>query len=682
MIYSRLFSFIFLTTTAFAAQVDLRVPTIEDLIKVETVDTVRLSPNGKWVAYTITSADFDEDAYISQIWIADTTTGESTQLTRGKKSVSNPEWSPDSSWLAFTSGREAGKNQIYAIQPDGGEAVQLTDSETPVLAFKWSPDGQTIAFTAPEPESKELQDRKEYMGDYSVVGGGYRRTHIWTLQVVDAFEKPVKGKQRTRGDTFSVDRFSWSPDGKQIAFNAAFSPEMIHFGTFDIYTLYLQTDETKKIVGQPGPDRNPHWSPDGKQIVFSSSMGEELFLLRNLELAIVPAEGGMPRSLTDAFDEIPRFMDWTENGIFFSSLQKTATHLFRLDPRSGEITRVTEPDGLMIGSVSIAENGRKVAFVAESPTSLTEVYVSQVSPFAPEKLTRMTDQVNEYILGSREVISWKSRDGTIIEGVLTKPTNFDPTTKYPLLCIIHGGPAGVDQPKLLTFKWYYPEDVWVGRGALTLRVNYRGSAGYGEHFRMLNIRNLGVGDSWDILSGVDYLINEGWVDPERVGCMGWSQGGYISSFLTTSSDRFAAISSGGGVPDWATYYYNSDGGFSTIQYLGDNPVNDPEIYEKTSAMTHIKNARTPTLIQHGQFDRRGPIPGSYKLRQGLEDQGVSVEMIVYRGFGHGINKPKAQRAVMWHNLVWFNHYLWGDPLPNLAQPELPEEMDDKEREKE
>jgi dipeptidyl aminopeptidase/acylaminoacyl peptidase len=281
----------------------------------------------------------------------------------------------------------------------------------------------------------------------------------------------------------------------------------------------------------------------------------------------------------------------------------------------------------------------------------------------------MTAQAGPFLLGRREVITWKSRDGTAIDGVLIKPADFDPAKKYALLCIIHGGPTGVDRPALLSpDARYYPADIWAARGALILKVNYRGSAGYGETFRRLNYRNLGVGDAWDVLSGVDFLVGKGWVDPARVGCMGWSQGGYISAFLTTNSDAFRAISVGAGISDWATYYYNTDITPFTINYLGANPADDPAIYMKTSPMASVRKAKTPTLIQHGELDRRVPIPNAYELRQGLEDRGVPVEMVVYKGFGHGITKPKSMRAVMKHNLAWFGHYLFGDPKPDLTLP--------------
>jgi dipeptidyl aminopeptidase/acylaminoacyl peptidase len=324
----------------------------------------------------------------------------------------------------------------------------------------------------------------------------------------------------------------------------------------------------------------------------------------------------------------------------------------------------------MAGDFSLSHDGRIMTYSAASPVSLSEVFLTEVSNFAPRKLTDMTEQTKPFTLGTSEVISWQSQDGTMIEGVLTKPASFDPSKKRPLLCIIHGGPTGVDRPALLT-DGYYPADIWSARGALILRVNYRGSAGYGERFRQKNVQNLGVGDAWDVLSGVDHLIKLGYVDPSKVGCMGWSQGGYISAFLTASSDRFAAISVGAGISNWATYYFNTDITPFTIQYLGKDPIADPAIYQKTSPMSYIMKAKTPTLIQHGENDRRVPIANAYELRQGLEDRSVKVEMVVYKGFGHGITKPRSVRAVARHNLAWFNHFIWNEPLPDFANPDVP-----------
>ena len=657
------------------AQNGRHVPTVDELLTLQTIGAAQISPDGKWIAYTVVSGDFKQDLFVNQIWLAEAKSGRTFQVTRGDKSSTAPRWSPDGNWLTFLSNRVDDKNQIFAINPAGGESIQLTKSETAINSFAWSEDGKTIAYLAPEAAPPASKDRKDYFGDFEVVRKEYNFSHIWTFIVADAFNGPLVGKQRTKKKDFSVDSFAWSPDGSKIAFSATINPDLVQGETDDIYVLNFSDDSVRKLVSQPGPDVGPRWSPDGKQIVFSSSMGRLPTFATNTRLAVISVEGGTPKSITDEFDENAGLVDWKTEGIYFNGLQKTAVQLFRLDMTTGKITRISQPDGLLAGGFSLSKDSKQIAFTAGSPTSLNELFVTAAENWQPRALTKMTAQTANFSLGTREIISWKSTDGTEIEGVLIKPADFDPSKKYPLLCIIHGGPTGVDRPILLSpDSRTYPSDLWVERGALILKVNYRGSAGYGEKFRKLNIRNLGVGDAWDVISGVDNLISKGWVDRSRVACMGWSQGGYISAFLTASSDRFVAISVGAGISDWATYYYNTDITPFTINYLGDNPVNDPAIYQKTSPVAYIKSARTPTLIQHGELDRRVPIANAYQLRQALEDKGIPVEMIVYKGFGHGITKPKAQRAVMQHNLGWFNHYIFNDPLPDFASPELPKKQ--------
>ncbi len=649
-----------------------RVPTVADLMALKSVGGAVISPDGKRVAFTVTETDFDQDAYLTQIWLADASSGKATQLTRHKKSSGNPVWSPDGAWLSFASDRaENGRTQIFLISPEGGEAIQLTKAETGVNGYAWSPDGMSIAFTASDPVSDEAKARKDFYSDFDVVRREYTHTHLYTIDVTEALRSPQPGKRRTSGKDFTLGAFDWSPDSRTIAFSATINPDLINGGTSDLFLLDLQNDAVRKIVDQPGPDAGPRWSPDGKSILFSTAMGRADYNARNSVLALVPANGGSIKPLTAAFDENPGAVAWNGDGIYFAASQKTAAHLFRLDPVSLSIERITAPAEGIFSGFSFSRDGKNMAFTSASPVSLPEVCVSGL-PFQPRKLTRMTERVDGLILGTRAIISWKSKDGTTIEGVLIKPADFDPTKKYALLCIIHGGPTGVDRPILLSpDARYYPSDIWAARGALILKVNYRGSAGYGEKFRLLNVRNLGVGDAWDVLSGIDFLVKKGWVDANRVGCMGWSQGGYISAFLTTSTKAFKAISVGAGISNWATYYYNTDITTFTLNYLGDDPADDPAIYAKTSPMTYIKNAATPTLIQHGELDRRVPIPNAYELRQGLEDRGVPVEMIVYKGYGHGITRPKSMRAVMEHNLAWFNHYIFGDPKPELSAPPVP-----------
>ena len=545
-------------------------PGIEELLTLRTIAGVQISPDGKWIVYGVTETDFERDAFVTQLWAVDASGGTPVQLTRGSKSSGGAQWSPDSQWIGFTSGRIDDKNQIFAIRPNGGEAVRLTKSETAVTSFEWSADGARIAYLAAEAESKERKDRKDRLGDFEVVRGEYVFTHIWTFDVVEALQAPVVGTQRTKGTTYNVGSLAWSPDGTKLAFHATTNADLVQGHTADLYTLDLATDSVTPLVTQKGPDTGPRWSPDGSKIAFESAMSRPDFYHANGRIAVVAATGGTPVSVTDAFDEDPNLLDWTGVGILFSGLNKTTSHLFVANPSSKAITRISQPDDLIGFSFSVSKDGSSVAFGAASPTTMAEVYAASRSGFSPRKLTDMTSQLASYRLGRRELVQWRSQDGAAIEGVLVRPADFDPTKKYPLMVIIHGGPTGIDRPVLLENR-YYPVETWVGRGALVLKVNYRGSAGYGEKFRQLNVRNLGVGDAWDVVAGIDHLVAKGWVDPARVGCMGWSQGGYISAFLTTSTTKCAAVSVGAGISNWATYYYNTDITQFTIQYLAKTP---------------------------------------------------------------------------------------------------------------
>lgn len=653
--------------TSLAAQSGSRTPAIDSLLSLRSVGSPSISPDGQRVAYLVTSTDWTRDAFVAQLWVRDLRAGTSQQLTRQEAGVGQLQWSPDGKWIAFTSSRVESRSQVFAIAIDGGEPVRLTNASGGVTAYAWRPDGAAIAFTS-SPVTPDRKARDTTLGGFEVVRRDVALQQLYTVDIAAAMLAPQPGVLRTPAvPTWSVAGFEWSPDALRIAFSAATSPDAIAANSADIYLLTLADNSIRPLVTQPGADNGPHWSPDGRQLVFSSAMGEtKNAYFRNTRLAVVSVDGGQVTPITARFDEQPAFVDWGKRGVYFTGAQRTASHLFVADPASGVITRVTGPDSAMLSGFSLSHEQGVAAFVLVTPTTLPEIAVSPMAVFASRVVTTMTDQIREWKLGTREVVRWKSRDGAEIEGVLVKPRDFDPMKKYPLLCVIHGGPTGIDRP-VLSDSRYYPVDAWVNRGALVLKVNYRGSAGYGEQFRALNYRNLGVGDAWDVVSGVDALIAKGWVDPARVASMGWSQGGYISAFLTASSSRFAAISVGAGISDWRTYYYNTDITPFTINYLGGDPVADPAIYAKTSPIDYVRAAKTPTLIQHGELDRRVPIANGYQLRQALEDRGVPVEMIVYKGFGHGITKPKSQRAVMQHNLAWFNHYIFGDPVPDFTR---------------
>jgi dipeptidyl aminopeptidase/acylaminoacyl peptidase len=668
----------------------VKVPTIDQSLEMYSVGSPKISPDGKWVVYEQTRTNWDANAFETDLWIADVATGERHLLTTMGHSCNPADWSPDGKWIAFVSDRPGslpkspeGKRQLWIMPADGGEAQQLTKMEKGIGGFDWAPDSRRIAFSAEAPEPKPMKDRKDSFGDYHVIHADYEMTHLWLVDLPKTDEAGrasvvAEPKELTKEDTFSVEEFEFSPDGARIAFSAAKDPDLISSFSKDIYVVTVADGAVKKIVDTPGPDSDPHWSPDGKQIAYTTSNGAKYFFYANQKIAVVDANGGTPRVVSDAFDEDPDLLKWTPDGIFFSGLQKMSSALYLLDPQNGNLKKMAMPGSEISGSFTFSKDFRQVAYRGAGANEYTEIYASALPGSSPVKLTNAGAQEAEFAVAKREVVRWKSGDGTEIEGVLCKPADFSPTKKYPLLVVIHGGPTGIDMPSVSADR-YYPIERFVAKGALVLRPNYRGSAGYGAKFRALNVRNLGVGDYADVISGVDYLIGQGFVDKDRVGSMGWSEGGYISAFITTSSDRFKAVSVGAGISDWMTYYANTDITPFTVQYLRATPWDDPEIYKVTSPISYISKAKTPTLIQQGSVDKRVPVPNSFELRQALEDHGVPVKMVVYEGFGHPINKPKQQRAVMEENENWFGHYIWGDPLAPSLAPRPSEKDKDKDK---
>jgi dipeptidyl aminopeptidase/acylaminoacyl peptidase len=686
---------------------DAREATLAESLSRNSIRAPAISPDARSVAYLQRETHWKENEFVWQLWRVNVAGGETVQLTRGKKSAGPAQWSPDGRWLAFLTEREAyvveplaavqkdvaakdadkgdaadalkpAAKQIWVIRPDGGEAWPLTKSETNVEDFHWTKDGRSILFTAAVRPSKVSKARKERYSAYDVIEKDYEQNQLWWVDAEAALKAsaPQTAKQLTFDPTLNINSFAISPDSTRVAFGAGHNPLLAFAKDEDIYLMDLPRSSgaatVSKIVALSGPDRSPMFSPDGKQLAFISSLGQPKFFYANTHIAQVdlatvlakPATTAADvRDLTKNFDEDPQAPDWVPNGLYFGATQRMTARLFRWDAATFQVQPVSTDDALIIDEASMTPDGDSIAFTADDATHLTELYISSARSFAPKKLTDLTAQVRGWKLGSVEAVTWKSKDGTLIEGVLHKPAGYDPKRKYPLLVKIHGGPTGVSQPRFLPNDYAYPVQAFLAKGALVLEPNYRGSAGYGAAFRALNVRNLGVGDMWDVMSGVDSLIAKGIVDPNRLAAMGWSQGGYISAFLTTHTDRFKAISVGAGISDWTTYYVSTDITPFTPQYLGATPWDDPQIYAKTSPITTIRQAKTPTLIQHGSADRRVPVPDSFELYRGLLDQHVDARLILYTGFGHGIDKPKSALALLQANLDWFSHYIWNEGIP-------------------
>ena len=641
-----------------------QTPKFEDVLSLQSVGGAVISPDGKHIAFTVRSTEWKDNRYDNEIWLS-RDGGKPVQITRtAKNSSGTPRWSPDSKWIGFLADRGA-KNQVYLISAMGGEAVQLTRAKDGVNNFRWSPDGKKIAYTSNESESQAMKDRKEKYGEFTIEDGDYVQTQLWVTPVdvdkITAGDSLVATKLTDNAD-ITVGGFTWSPDGTRIAFDHTRDPLITSGNSADISIVDVNSKVVTPLVRAPGSDQGPVWSPDGQSLLYSSSAGDTTSqFYKNNQIFRIAASGGTPTRVGSGFDEQIFGISWTPAGAYFTAFNKTRRFIYRLDPASGAVTKAADSP-LDIFGLDLTPDGKTAAITAQTSSTLTEVYRVPMpatgGTLAPEKVTDFSAQIASWPIGKSEVVSWKSTDGATIEGVLNLPKDFDPAKKYPLFVVIHGGPTGIDMPQPVPF-YVYPIPEWTAEGAIVLRPNYRGSAGYGEAFRALNVKNLGVGDMWDVMSGVDALIKRGIVDTARMGAMGWSQGGYISAFLTTNTNRFKAISVGAGISNWVTYYVATDIHPFTRQYLKATPWDDPGIYAKTSGMTNIKNAKTPTLIQHGEFDRRVPIQNAYELFQGLQDVGVPTKLVVYKGFGHGINKPKEQLAAVQHNWEWFAKYVFG-----------------------
>ena len=684
-----LFVSVFYTLTSYA-QKNASV-SFEKWISLKSVGGPIISPDGRTIVYSVSSTDWANNSYDTELWMS--RDGEAPlQLTRtAKNNSSSARFTPDSKFISFLADRGE-KTQLYIISVHGGEAMQVTKDEDGIGNYDWNNDGTKIAYTKAEPESKKDKTIKDRFGAFGVEGEEYRQSHLWLLNFhydsillagqvpcypvkkdsankdttkikgQECFSLPV-AKRLTEGD-FNVSGFAWNPDGKTIAFNRQRNP-LINSGiTSDIVTIDVATKKITTLVSNPAGDFFSRWSPDGRSFVYSSSVDDTLTnFYKNNRLFIYDLSTKQSREIATDIDEQKFVVDWNKHGLFLSALEKTKQKLFSVDTKTGKTNTVAIPLDL-VGSVSFSKNTDNIAVSGRNYDGLNEIHSWRFNQ-PLKKITGSTAQIASWNTPVNEVISWKSTDGATIEGVLLKPRNYDAKKKYPLLVVIHGGPTGIDLPDPAP-TYVYPLMQWVEKGALVLRVNYRGSAGYGEKFRSLNVRNLGVGDMWDVVSGIDHLNKKGMIDTSRMGSMGWSQGGYISAFLTTNTNIFKAISVGAGISNWVTYYVNTDITPFTRQYLQATPWNDMDIYLKTSPMTNINKATTPTLIQHGEFDKRVPIPNAYELYRGLQDRGVPSKLIVYKGFGHGINKPKERLAAVWHNWQWFNKYVFGEqeePMP-------------------
>lgn len=623
-------------------------------MKIKSISQTDISHDGKYAAYVVREAIMEEkkSEYLNQIWVTNLVTKQNYQYTYNLKSSMSPKFSPDGKKIAFLSSR-SGKNQVWIMNTHGGEARKLTNEKKGVRSIKWSPDGKKISFLKNDDDTEEEKKSKENKTDVILVDKNFKYSHIYTYNLDEDSVFQI-----TNGD-FSVNNFDYSPDGKKIIFS--------HQEDTNINTGFINTDisiiesngkNIKFLIQRPGLDSNPIFSGDGNKFAFISSGGkQESIGLR--DVYIYNLKSDEIKKLSNTPNRDSNIISWTsddKNLIISESINTTSQIL--LLPANGEQfiswSSKKYKEGV-ITSIVKSKKSDKIILCYEKLDSPVELYITNSNY---PSFTKLTD-INDFDfpkLSKTEIITWNSPDGMEIEGILTYPKNYKKGMRYPVILQIHGGPAGVFSQRFNGRPGIYMTEYFSEKGYVTIKPNPRGSTGYGKDFRYANYKDWGYGDYEDVVSGVDKVIEMGIGDPNNQFVMGWSYGGYLTSFIVTKTNRFKAASMGAGLPNLISMVTTTDIQDYLVAHMGSEFWNDYETYEKHSAIYQIKNTTTPTQIIHGANDLRVPFTQGQEFYRALDRLGVDTEMVVYPRTPHGPREPKFLMDVSDRILTWFEKY--------------------------
>src|ERR1043166_7295770 len=649
---------------------------LDDLARFRNVSDPQISPDGQWIAYTVSTIDAKEDKSSTHIWMVKYDGTNDRQITFSNDGEGSPRWSPDGKYLSFTSGRSSGKqgvrgNQIWLLDRSGGEAYQLTEFKGRLQGYEWSPDAKRLAVligdpdpdapdpsatpapgTPPKPPKPIVIDRYRYKQDVQGYLLSGRHTYIY---LYDIATKKLERLTKSKGDESSI---SWSPDGKRIAFMSNHADDPDRDPAAQLYVADAQAGVTEKLLTTPEDRVNrsrPEWSPDGKWIAFTEGI-EKKFGAYNMEhLAMVAADGSAPPTRVKAAEDLDRGV----GGLRFAGDQLIATvtddmSVYPISIKNNSVTRLLERP-VAVSSLSMA--GGHTVLLSGNDNKPTEIYAMEGRTL--RQVTHQNDALmNELQIGETEEVSFKSKDGTEVHGLLTYPVGVSKTIKsakaLPFLLRIHGGPNGQDQHSFSTER-----QVFAANGYAVLAVNYRGSSGRGQKYSRSIFADWGNYEVQDLHAGVDHVIAMGVADPDKLGVGGWSYGGILTDYLIASDTRFKGATSGAGTA-FTVAFYGTDQYIIQYDYEIGPPWNPQAwaTYQKISyPFLHADRIQTPTLFLGGERDFNVPVQGSQQMYQALRSLGIETQLIIYPKENHGIQRPSYQRDRNERYLAWYDKYV-------------------------
>ena len=645
---------------------------VQALLKIARISEPQLSPDGKTVAFTVQTVDLDQNTKPKQIFVVPTDGGTPRQITLQGTDNERPEWSPDSQRIAFISNR-AGSAQVWTMKADGSDARQITNLSTEAAGVLFSSNGKKLLFSSqvyPDcPDDNCNKIRLDAEKNSKVKARAYttllfrhwtewqtkRRSH---LLVVDAEGGPVK--DLTPGDRdvppFSLggpDDYAIAPDSKEVCYAMNADPQLATSTNTDLFVVPMEGGEATKITVNPGADVSPQYSPDGKMLAYRSQQraGYESDRWR---LMVLDRATGTVNAVTDALDRPVQSFAWSHDSklLFFTALDRGRQNI-QMIPAAGGFTRVIVP-GPTAGDMQLTSDGKTMIYTAQSGSAPTEIFRAASSGGAPVALTHLNDSLlAQYNLPALEEFWVDSTDKTRVQSFVVKPPNFDPSRKYPVLFLIHGGPEG-EWGESWTYRWN--AQVMAGAGFLVVMPNPRGSTGYGQKFTE------DIKDDWggkvydDIMASVDHAAALSYADPDRMAAAGGSYGGYMIDWMLGHTQRFKALISHAGVFDLRSMFGATEELWFPIWEFNGTPWDNPESYAKWSPSYYVKDFHTPTLVIHGELDYRVPYTQGLQLFTALQIQKVPSKLLEYPDEGHWIMKP--QNSVLWYNtfLEWIEEW--------------------------